>query len=190
MFCAKCGFQFDEDKTVCPQCGCSVEESAQTAVSGNAPIPQPELPMKWFKFLIYFSLFANAVINVYNGISYITGLLYGQDAEIVYEIFSGLKTVDMVFGVLSIALAAFAVFTRFRLSKFCKNGPVLLHLVYAANCVLGLLYAIGVAAVMPEYMSVTEVINVSQLVSSFVVSGVMIAINVVYFNKRKHLFVN
>ena len=71
------------------------------------PNPQPNpmapaLPMNWYKFLIYFMLFASAVINAIMGIMYITGSVYsvyggsGANAEEIYRYFPNLKTVDII----------------------------------------------------------------------------------------------
>lgn len=78
-FCGKCGAQLEGDNIFCPNCGAKVETVGAVA---NGP-PSVEVstsvvqhPMKWFKFLIYFALFAGAVINLVYGFNWISGDIY------------------------------------------------------------------------------------------------------------------
>lgn len=51
--------------------------------------------MKWYKFVIYFQLFAAAVFNVGAGIIFFTGSHYGLDSfelKLFYGVLSILKT--------------------------------------------------------------------------------------------------
>lgn len=148
-------------------------------------------PMGWYKFLIYFALFANAALNVLSGIRSISGIQYGEDSRTVYGVFPGLKTIDVIFGVVLFLLAAYAIVTRFQLSGLKKNGPAMLYGVYILNMICSIIYIIAVYAV----VSSSSAINVgslfgSQIVSSFVVPIVFLIINIVYFGKRKDIFVN
>jgi hypothetical protein len=123
---------------------------------------------------------------VISGISLLTGSVYGEDAALVYEVFDNLKMIDVIFGVLLIALAAFGVFTRFRLSGYYKNGPLMLIALYAFGIVANLGYMIAAYAVLPEM--VTNELDLSSTISSAVTSVAMIVINFSYFKKRSHLF--
>ena len=72
---------------------------------------QFEKPMKWYKFVIYFQLFAAAVFNVGAGIIFFTGSHYGLDSfelKLFYGVLSNLKTLDICMGIVSIFLAVFA----------------------------------------------------------------------------------
>ena len=62
----------------------------------------------------------------------------------------------------------------------------MLYILYGANILFGIIYAIAVGIVCHD-MSIAFS---SGTIGSFVGSGVMLAVNIVYFNKRKHLFVN
>ena len=53
--------------------------------------------MGWFKFIIYFQLFASAVINAALGITAFTGSHYDGKAELVYAFFPGMSAVDKVY---------------------------------------------------------------------------------------------
>ena len=180
MFCPQCGKDVGE-KSFCPQCGAAVSAEAIEKVGNEAPA----MPMKWFKFLIWFTLFVAALSNLVTGLNMLTGNQYEGLANRVYALFKDLKTVDMLFGLLMIGLAAFAIYTRFRLSGFYKNGPLLLNIVYGANAGIGLIYLIAADAATKGVLN----LDYSSAIISLVTSIAMIIINAVYFKKRAHLFV-
>ena len=88
MFCRFCGKEIPEGGRFCPGCG----KEADTAAGFQAQTTAERMPaavpvdpaknyrMAWFKFIIYFQLFANAVVMVFNAASGIFGLAYGDDA--------------------------------------------------------------------------------------------------------------
>lgn len=170
----------------------------------NQPYSQPSNtvgghPMAWYKFLIYFSLFAGAVLNAISGIMSLTGANYHEDghdlSEIYYNFFPGLQTVDIIFGLVCIALAAFGIYVRFRLSGYCANGPKMLNTLYTAAAAMNLLYAVALYIVISgseigERVDFDEIVNVSGIIVSVAISIAMIAINKKYFDNRKELFVN
>lgn len=147
-------------------------------------------PMAWFKFLIYFMLFANAAINIFTAVTYLTGSVYlGEDmtmsdVEALYMFYPTAKMIDVIYGVLLIALAAYAIFTRFQLSGFKRRGPFLFILMYVLNLVIGLLYGISIM-----FTFETGLLGFISFVPSIITSVVMIFVNVVYFRKREELFV-
>ena len=147
-------------------------------------------PMAWFKFLIYFMLFANAAINIFTAVTYLTGSVYlGEDmtmsdVEALYMFYPTAKMIDVIYGVLLIALAAYAIFTRFQLSGFKRRGPFLFILMYVLNLVIGLFYGISIM-----FTFETGLLGFISFVPSIITSVVMIFVNVVYFRKREELFV-
>ena len=181
-FCSTCGAQLNDGQIFCENCGAKIPDS---------PNPQTQAPaqpsMKWFKFLIYFSLFAGAVVNLGSGIAWISGAIYamqgGVSADTVYSVFGSLKAVDTLYGVMQIALAGFYVYTRFRLAKFCSNGPTCLYVICVLNACLILFYAIVAG-------SICGIDQVSSSVPSIGIGIGLLITNVQYFKKRKHLFVN
>lgn len=188
-FCTKCGAQIDNDwQTVCDNCN---GKGTYQGVAPTTPLNQePTFSMKWYKFLIYFLLFFAALLNLANGVNYITGRIYevqtnGEvNADMVYLVYEALKPVDVVFGLAMIGVAAFAIYTRMKLAKFKADGPNCLYILYAAGAILTLIYNIVAFIVTGE----TQIIT-GEMVGSFIGSGVVIALNYVYFNKRKALFV-
>jgi len=206
MFCPNCGTNLPDNATFCSNCGAQINNNNAPQQSYQPP-QQPyqpyqpyqppyspyntmgnEMPMKWYKFLIYFSLFAGAVLNVISGIMILTGAHYDGAKDYVYAFFGGLQGLDMFIGVASLAMAALQVYTRFRLSGFCKNGPMLLSVVYIVGVAINLIYLIGIISILPG--SVVENINMTTYITQLITSGVMVFVNYTYFNKRKHLFQN
>ena len=213
-FCSKCGTQIEDAKQqFCSNCGEKIErqESSSPTVSATGGMPDQtngqvtfeqsynaypatpiiQHPMKWFKFLIYFALFFGALINFVFGFNYITGGIYfsqtnGQaTAEMVYATFGmGLKVLDIIYGILMIAIAVFSIYTRFRLAKFKSNGPLCVYILYGSGACLTLLYNIVLIVVtgLNQLTSATSI-------TSLIISAGFILINYSYFKKRKELFV-
>ena len=134
MFCPKCGAQISDGVTFCAYCGTPVQPTTAQPSNPQAPaapynqypgsnqypvnqqypmnnqyVPGNQYPMKWYKFLIYFALFAGAVLNAISGIQMLTGAHYGGVADYVYAIFDGLQIVDVLMGLATLALAGFGI---------------------------------------------------------------------------------
>ena len=152
---------------------------------------EPEMPMKWFKFLIYFALFAGPILNIISGVRALTGSQYGDDADLVYRVLPGMETLDKFYGIMLILVAIFGLVTRFMLAGFKKSGPPMLYVMYALNVLILLIYTFGTKSVISHSTTTVDLSSATaSAIGSAVFSVVMIALNVVYFNKRKHLFVN
>ncbi len=189
MYCPKCGSANENTAQFCPHCGAALSQSTQqpnVVPQQNAPEQAPVLKMGWFKFLIYFSLFAGAILNIYTAISLLTGTAYGDSKDLVYAVFEDLKTLDMIIGLASLALAALGIYTRFRLSGYRSNGPKLLQWTLMLSVLINVGYLVGLNVVVPE---IAEELELSSFVSSITTSIVMIFVNNAYFKKRSHLFV-
>jgi hypothetical protein len=199
MYCTNCGAQLPDDAKFCTCCGTKIVSSQsssqpQATVSPAYQTSPTEstvsgtMPMGWFKFLIYFSLWAGAVLNLYNGIATATGLAYasaGGDADLVYLYYgNGLKVLDIIIGISFIALAGFQIYTRFRLARFRKDGPTWLYAIYIAALVLSIIHNAGFTMITGFNAFSTDTI------SNIIGNIVMLVINYFYFKKRRHLFVN
>lgn len=149
------------------------------------------LPMSWFKFVIYFQLFATAAVSFYNAFLLISGMTYSLDGGIgpgfVYSMFSGLKLCDLLFGGLFAALGAFCFVARSNLAGFKTKGPTMYLAVYIISLALSLLYPLSTSLI--TGLPLSDIFDVSYI-SSSAGSLVMILCNVTYFSKRRHLFVN
>ncbi len=188
MFCQKCGTPIENGVSICPACGTPVASDSYAQEPQQYQYYQagPVLEMKWYKFLIYFSLFASAVLNAITGFQLLTGAHYGGSAEYVYAFFDGLKGLDILVGLLSLGFAGFAIYTRTRLAGYFQNGPKMLLFTYAAGAAINLIYVIGLNAVLG---GIASEIDTSSFIINLIVSAVMIFVNKTYFDKRAHLFV-
>lgn len=165
----------------------------QTAQYGHYNNVQTvERPMKWYKFLIYFSLFAGAVLNVINAISYLTGSVYISqgfdisDINYLYTVYHGLQTADIIYSIVLIGLAVLGFVARFQLAKYKAKGPILLYALSAGSMAVSLIYSIATYSI----LSVDIGAEIAPLISNLVTQTVMLVLNYVYFNKRKDMFVN
>ena len=152
-----------------------------------------ELGMGWFKFIIYFQLFATAIVSLYNAYAFITGEIYavfGGSPKMVFSRFPSLKTVGIVCGLLYLVTAVGAIYTRFRLAGFKKNGPMMYFAVIGVIILATAIYMFGViSAVSKVGIPASKVVNSN---SYGVLAGyiALIVVNIIYFNKRRKLFVN
>ena len=143
------------------------------------------LGMKWFKFLIYFGLWAGAILNFVTGVRMMTGNIYlseGVNADLVYKTFPNLQSVDVLFGLLFCAFAIFQIVTRFYLAGFKKIAPAMLSVVYIANGVFNFVYNSIVASIISSNLG-------GQTIVTILVAIVMVIVNNYYFGNRKNLFV-
>lgn len=218
MFCPNCGAQVNDGEKFCQNCGAPMEQKpaqpqyqqpqyqqpqyqqpqyqqqyqqpqyqqpAQPQYQQPFYQPaQPETPMKWYKFIIYCQLFLTALINIAAGFVALTGAQYEGAADMVYGVWPSMKGMDLFYGIALIAVGAFAIYVRQLLAKYKKNGPNLYLIMCAATIILSLIYIFGVQAI-------TGVNGSSgSTTSNLVTSIVMIIVNKIYFDKRRHLFIN
>lgn len=210
MYCNNCGTQMADGAKFCPKCGIKMDVQNPTNQSpvnqsmgnqniGNQipnnnyqPNPAPvyyaadsgELPMQWYKFVIWVQLFLNALLNIVSGIMTMTGAHYQEQATVVYMVYGSLKGLDIVIGIMMLVLAGGAIWVRQMLSKFQKMGPTAYVILLASNGIVNLIYAIMVSAI-------TRLNAFSATVISQIVASIALCIcNYIYFNKRKSMFVN
>ena len=141
--------------------------------------------MKWFKFLIYFALWANMILNIVMAVTYLNGSVYtisGADAGTVYEVFPDLEGIDKLYAIALIGLGVYALVTRFALARFKSFAPMLLYGVYVLNTLAPIVYAFLVAPILE--VSFTELLEFT----SIAVNVVMLLINVKYFSNRSDMF--
>lgn len=187
-FCRTCGANNSINAAFCKNCGAQFQYmNPQTGYVYSPQLPQT-LSMGWYKFIIYFQLWAAMVVGIGNGIMYLTGMIYytmRTSPEFIYNYWGmSLKIADVVYGVVLLLLAAFAVVTRQMLAKFKKSGPMLYYIYLILQLCVSLLYVI-ITCIIAQTVAIEP-----SSVSSIVISITMIIVNVIYFKKRKHLFVN
>ena len=183
--------QYQQPQYQQPQYQQPQQQSAGGSVPASTVGPNgQQLGMNWFKFIIYFQLFASCAINLYNGIRVLTGAHYSGMAKLVYSMFKGLKAVDILFGLVFIALAAGAIFVRFQLSGFKAMGPKLYLGLLIAACAASVAYVIAVVIVLRSRTGVAVGSLIATPIIQVLVTGTMVVVNYIYFKNRKHLFTN
>ena len=171
-YCAHCGKEHCDEAVICTGCGMSFEPAK----------PAKPLPMKWDKFLIYFYIIAEAVINAILGISKVTGLT-------IYPV----TIPDVIYGILLIGLAVFGFVTRHRLAKFKKNGPATLYALYICETVVSLIYTLLTSAFATAASDNTVFMigyAVGEIFGQLFSTALFVFLNYIYFKKRRELFCN
>ncbi|MDE6025787.1 MAG: zinc ribbon domain-containing protein [Lachnospiraceae bacterium] len=207
MYCTQCGNYIPDGATSCNVCGTPINQGMgtnwyqqpqqppqqnmqwnnlqQSAISQNNG---NELGMKWFKFVIWFQLYANCVLNIYNGYRISFGKHYNLDdsyVQMIYNMYDGLQTIDLAVGISMMALGVYAIITRYSLAGFKKHGPFMYYLCLFFNILVAVIYCILVKATV-----VGIEINNTRMISNAIMMTVLLICNLVYFGKRRHLFVN
>ncbi len=148
---------------------------------------EKKYPLKWFKYIIYLQLFLNVVMLGIEGILYVSGAIYQGDAELIYLYYgNGIKVLDVLYGTLLLGMAGFALYTRMRLAKFRKNGP-LCYLIFLIVPTVGSVAYMLVLCLLTQQW---HLLNFSSIFGSMVGMVVAIIVNYIYFKKRRVLFIN
>ena len=124
MFCRKCGKEMNDSDMFCPACGTPVIDGGGDIFP---PMGENALPMKWYKFLIYFSLFAGSITSALGAISGALLIFKNIDTYLANPLLFGL---EMVYAAISVVYAVFALFTRYALAGYKKKGPFMLYVCY------------------------------------------------------------
>ena len=146
-------------------------------------------PMEWYGSLVLGLMFVWIFVSVINGVSYITGTIYGATsdmkitAEQMYQQFGmGLKILDIFVGVLSIVSAVLTVFAWKALNTFKKSAPKLVVSVYAIGLISTIIYVLGWYVIGID----SDLTNIPYLV----VNAALLIGNSIYFKKRANWFVH
>ena len=165
--CHKCGYPLTSTQQVCPHCG-------------KATTEKDTYGMKWYKFLIHFGLFANAVGNVIGAMIYFKGGVLGGLADLLYKEFIGFQAINFICSMAYIGLAIMTLVTRNALYRHERQGPKLLFALYILNAAIAGSYAFFASAVAGQTSS-----------GWFIASAfcfVMAIVNNIYFEKREDMF--
>ncbi len=155
--------------------------------SSPANTPSPEnYKLKWHKFLIYFGLWAGAILNASNAVLCINGTQYQERSEQVYSLFPGLRTVDLVWGIVLLAICAYMIYVRFQLARFRINAPRKLSTLYIVSLACTAVYLLAFSAVTHQSLGSF----MGDIAASAFSSILMLFINQNYYNKRLELFIN
>ncbi len=197
MYCRSCGAQMRKEQRFCNVCGFENAvhiNNTQTIYECHTPTYEPkasDYPMKWFHYLIYFALFLDAVVDVSTGLQFVSGSAYYIEtnglvsAGQVYALYgTGLKVINILYGVIMLLMAVFGIVTRFKLANFKKGAPMMLYILNGADVLIFLIYLIVVSMI--AGISVNLVDQISLVAGAFI----GFVLNYRYFSKRKVLFCN
>lgn len=203
MFCSHCGKQIADDAKFCPSCGAQVAQPGQSAPQAEPvqtpPQPEPQaepvqtppqaapeyqtvsspqptqLGTKWLTVLP-FLLGLGAIMN------FVTVIRILGSGVSLGDMFS-VPTAGPIFALAffgTIALVALAVVAIVYLVRRKKLGYQCVYALYGCQLAVNLIVFLS----MMGYYGV----DLTSTVIAIIVAGVMLGINVTYFNKRKHLF--
>ena len=167
----------------------ATQQTAGQPTMNQAAIP--DMPMKWFKFVIYFQLIVGPIINIISGLMTMTGSIYdmqNSSSDFVYSVFPSLSTLDKIYGVVLIIVSIIGFVARQKLAKFCTDGPKWYFTFLGTSLGAIIFYTVGSLSIYGQYLSGSEVNG--QTYGQIIGFVLLIVLNIVYFNKRKHLFVN
>lgn len=183
QICRRCGTVLPEGSRFCPECGCQVSgQPEMEPVWQETGLVRP--PLKWFKFIIYVQLFLSALGNLVTGIQLLTRLANRVILASIYTVYPALKPVDVVMGLLSLGLMAWALIVRQRLAKFRQGAPKLYLLWIGVSMGVALCYLVAASLVLGQ------LVMTGSIVGGMLGNILLILLNLVYFKKREHLFVN
>ena len=154
-------------------------------VAENHP-PQKMLGMRWYNFIVKIQLwlFMLAALS-YSG-QFFSGHIYGEYTSVIYERFPIARIVDNCFGVLMLLLIVFAFITRRKLIQFEWTGVIYFLSLPILSILLTNLYPFVVCLMLNG--SVKDFVNFTFLIERLIFTAVYIALNNIYFRKRKQLF--
>lgn len=174
----------------CPSCGQLLKNSEVSPATPDLPDALREeksiaYSMWWHKFLIYFALFAGALLNLISSLSYLTGYAYDIVELEFYSENPMLKVLDLAYGAVLVGMAFLGIYTRFRLARYKRNGPTCLTALYVFSIALPVLYPLAFSVCAPALAGVYY-----PNYPSLAVTVAFLIFNIIYYKKRKELFVN
>ena len=150
-------------------------------------------PMKWHKFLIYFSLWASAVFVFLRGAGFAALGIFSEESNSQSFPLPGVKTLNVVYGVFYLACAVYHIYTRYQLARFRKGAPKHLLILYAIIPVSELLYAplMLIAAGLPVSLLLEDPAKaIGGTIGGIFGTWLVCVLNKIYYDKRKELFIN
>ena len=164
-----------------------MENFGQPTYTNHSP-NTGEYKLKWHKFLIYFSLWASALLTIAQGYQYLSGGIYNTESarDTAYATYHGLQTFDIIFGILQLCLAAYILYTRFQLAGWKLGAPNKLYAMYIADASLCLLVAVAMGVLTNQSLSQLAEVYAGSLIMDLI----LLFANQSYYGKRIELFVN
>ena len=148
------------------------------------PVSDMGYSMKWHHFLMV-TMIIGSVLTVISAFPLVTGTSYPDS---VYNAYPKLKSIDMIYGLASIAVAVFQIMVRNRLNSYRSDGPRMLMMLYGVTLVVNVVYMLSLSNMMAQYGIQTSA--GTQIIGQIIAIVIVALINRSYYNKRKSLFVN
>ena len=189
MICKNCGAYNPEGSEVCSSCGANLKEQSENKNYSYIKKIDAGIPMRWYKFLVLFSLPMSAISNIISGIE---SIFYPSnetsDLSIIADIPKAvLDKLNVFMGLSAIIIAIFVIYTLGRMIRFKSNSLQCLISVYISNALVNTVYAILMLALVGVE---NGVLFLSIPISSIGTAVFMSIVNTIYFKKRAFLFKN
>ena len=143
------------------------------------------LKKKWYKFLIYFALWAIALINFVVGFMFIYGTHYKISAlsqNIIYNYYLDLKQLDIFLGYMHFLVSIYIIIVGYYLSALKVGAPNML----LAMHVIIIFFRIFYIMVCPLNLHAFNIFNILSLI----INVLTMFYEYYYFKKCKHAFIN
>ena len=157
----------------------------------------------WFKFMAYVGLYLTAAALLLMGIGSMVGWQYGAVSYFGYSFryvegiasqYVWLRVIDFIIGALYIALAVLAVLTGVSFTKYKRNVPSLVKLIYGGFAGLLLAYTVTVIVAFAvdgaNFQMITTAYPIVFPIIMLVLSIALFVVNSIYFKSQKFRFVN
>lgn len=190
MHCKYCGAQLSDSVNVCPNCGTVGVKNKRYSHRVGLYEDLPDLPMRWFAFLLNFLLFAFSAIFAIYGIMLLLGETYsifgGISSVMIYESNPSMQRLDIAIGCAMLVCSLLYLVVRFRLAGFCKGSPHLMCFTLVLTSALSILRLVGMYVILPQELFVT--MNVTYTIGAFAFFVIYVLLNTAYFKKRMPYF--
>lgn len=181
MLCPKCGADIPHEAESCPACGWENSAQGMDKYQGFG--------MRWYRCMVFFGLWASALVSLGTGVCIFTGWIYDGDVQSAYARFGLLRYLDRTAGVLFVLNAVLFMIAAIRMLRLKKGAPTLTTVCYAANIVLSLVYVcIFYARLHTHFIGFGELFFAT-VAYTLIPSVILLGIHLVYFKKRAVLFV-
>ena len=160
---------------------------------------EQQLPMRWYKFVIYVQMILGALSLLALSMTMFTGSHYDskEKANLIYALYPKISEIDKIYGVILVGMAILAIIIRQGLANYQRK---VLNWYYAFP-IAQVIFAVGYEFEIYKHSIyadwewndcfediASEVF--SKYIGITIIIIVMVVLSKIYFDKRKHLFVN
>ncbi|MCR4673190.1 MAG: zinc ribbon domain-containing protein [Lachnospiraceae bacterium] len=140
--------------------------------------------MIWNFILSNIALVVSAASNMLVGIEFLNGTAYGtaEYTQQVYGAYPGLKSLDMVYGIICFLIGIAAATIRLELVYLKRKGPRHLMMLYIVPVIIGVIYLLIAMGIIGEFMISWETGY------QVVFAVIMVLVNRKYYGNRQDIF--